>query len=193
SSATYAASEDAGTATITAVLNVTSTQAVTVSYTSGDGTATAPADYTAASGTFTFVPNDDTETFTVFINDDGFNELDETVALTLTAASANASLGITDTATLTILDNDAVSVTFSSAIYSADESVGLAFITITLNTTSTQWITAAFTTGDGTAIAPDDYAANSGTRTFLPGNDTMTFPVIINDDGFNELDETVAL
>ncbi|MCP3960095.1 MAG: Calx-beta domain-containing protein, partial [bacterium] len=156
-------------------------------------TAIAPDDYAANSGTRTFLPGNDTMTFPVIINDDGFNELDETVALTLTAASPNASLGTPAVATLTILDNDAVSVTFSSATYAASEDAGTATITAVLNVTSTQPVTVAYTSGDGTAAAPADYGTASGTLTFVPGDDSETFSVFINDDGFNELDETVAL
>ncbi len=51
-------------------LSATSTAAVTVSYTTTDGTATAGTDYVAKSGTLTFNPGQTTQTITVNVNGD---------------------------------------------------------------------------------------------------------------------------
>jgi hypothetical protein len=105
SSATYEVNEDAGTATITVNLDGTSADTVTVEYATSDGTATAGADYTAASGTLTFNPGATSQTFNVPILDDELNEGNETVSLNLSNPT-NATIGGTNPATLTILDND---------------------------------------------------------------------------------------
>src|SRR4029079_15733850 len=39
-----------------------------------------------------------------------------------------------------------------------------------------------YTTVDGTAVAPSDYTARTGTLTFLPGETTKHFPVTLNGD-----------
>ncbi|MGH9202043.1 MAG: Ig-like domain-containing protein, partial [Vicinamibacterales bacterium] len=65
SAATYSVFESAGTATITVTLNTTPTQTATVNYATSDGTATAGSDYTAASGTLTFLANQVSKTFSV--------------------------------------------------------------------------------------------------------------------------------
>ena len=109
SAATYSVSEDAGTATITVVLNAASGNTITVDYATSDGTATAGSDYTGASGTLTFNPGVTSRTFTVSITDDTLDEPNETVILTLSDAT-NATIGGTNPATLSIEDNDAAEV-----------------------------------------------------------------------------------
>lgn len=105
SSNAYQVNEDAGTTTIEVVLSQATGQTVTVHYATSDGTATAPDDYTAASGTLTFNPGETSKTFTVTIIDDGLAEGDETVNLALSNPT-NAELGAPSTAVLTIVDND---------------------------------------------------------------------------------------
>jgi CSLREA domain-containing protein len=105
SGATYSVDEGAGTATITVNLSAPSGRLVEVDYATSDGTATAGSDYTAASGTLYFYPGDTSKTFTVPITDDTLDEADETVTLTLSNPT-NATIGGTNPATLTIVDND---------------------------------------------------------------------------------------
>ena len=60
---------------------------VTVDYQTADGTATAGADYTAASGTLTFQAGERTKTVSVTLLDDTHDEGEETFTLTLSNAS----------------------------------------------------------------------------------------------------------
>src|SRR6185436_8187336 len=78
------------------------------------GTATAGAscsagvDYIPASGTFTWNSLDNSvRQFTITICNDGLNEDDETINLTLSKAGGTGSLGTQPTATLTIGNDDA--------------------------------------------------------------------------------------
>ncbi len=50
-----------------------------------------------------------------------------------------------------------------------------------------------YATSDGTAGAPGDYAATSGTLNFADGETTKTFDVPVNWDGLAEGDETISL
>lgn len=52
---------------------------------------------------------------------------------------------------------------------------------VSLGTASTQTVTVNYSTEDGTAVAPSDYTAVSGTLTFLPGELTKTVAVPIRD------------
>ena len=64
-----------------------SSSTVTVDYASADGTATAGEDYTAASGTLTFAPGETAKTVPVEVIDDGHDEGEETLTLTLSNPS----------------------------------------------------------------------------------------------------------
>ena len=75
--------ENAGAATITVRLNAASSLHVYVDYATGDGTATAGADYTPTGGTLDFAPGETSKTFSVPIVDDLLSEPNETVKLTL--------------------------------------------------------------------------------------------------------------
>ena len=104
SAATYAIDENgAGTATITVTRNGWAGDEVSAQYATAGGTATAPDDYGAASGTLTWPANDTaSRTFTIPIVADSLVEADETVLLTLTAATGAAVLTGRSAATLTI-------------------------------------------------------------------------------------------
>ena len=85
--------------------------AVTVDYATSDGTATAGADYTAASGTLTFEPGDTSKTVSVAIADDAEDDGGETLTLTLDNASG-AEIGVA-AATGIIRDDDGNRLTAS--------------------------------------------------------------------------------
>ena len=93
-----------GTMDFTVTLSRAASETVTVDYATSDETATAGADYTAASGTLTFAPGETEQTVSVPVLDDGEAEGPETLALTL----SNASGGFVDeaSATGTIWDDE---------------------------------------------------------------------------------------
>ncbi len=65
-----------------------------------------------------------------------------------------------------------------------------ASFTVTLSAASSNAITVAYATADGTALAGSDYQAVSGTVTFAPGEMTKTVAVMVNGDASVEPDET---
>ena len=88
----------------TVSLSRTATQRVTVDYRTNDGTATAGADYTAASGTLTFEVGDREKTISVPLLDDAIDEGEETFTVILSnAVGARIEDG---TATGTIENSD---------------------------------------------------------------------------------------
>ena len=112
--ATYGVNESGGTATITVLRAGGAAGTATVNYATSDGTATSGAsctsgvDYIPASGTFTWNNGDfSVRQFTITICNDGSNEDDETINLTLSNAGGTGSLGTQPTATLTIGNDDA--------------------------------------------------------------------------------------
>ena len=106
SASTYSLSENGGALTVTVTRTGGSSGAVSVSYATANGTATAGSDYTAASGTLNFASGETSRTFTIPVTDDSAVEGNETINLTLTNATGGATIGSPSTATVTINDND---------------------------------------------------------------------------------------
>ena len=65
--------------------------------------------------------------------------------------------------------------------------------TVTLAPVSGLPVTVSYATADGTATAGSDYAATSGTLTFMPGTTTQTINVPILGDTLHEADETFTV
>jgi hypothetical protein len=76
--------------TFTVTLLVPFATAVTVNYSTANGTATALDDYTAASGTLTFAPGETAKTITIKVKGDRKVEADETFFVNLFGVSSNA-------------------------------------------------------------------------------------------------------
>ena len=92
-------------ANFTVSLSGTSSQTVTVNYATANNTAIAGDDYTSASGTLTFTPGQTTQSISVGINGDVFNEDNVSFNVNLTSptnATISDSQGVG-----TILDDDA--------------------------------------------------------------------------------------
>ncbi|HET6975746.1 MAG TPA: choice-of-anchor Q domain-containing protein [Pyrinomonadaceae bacterium] len=110
----YGVNESGTTATITVLRAGGVAGTATVSYATSNGTATSGAsctsgvDYIPASGSFTWNNGDSSvRQFTISICNDGNNEEDETINITLSNATGTGSLGTQSTATLTIGNDDA--------------------------------------------------------------------------------------
>jgi len=184
-------------ATFTVTLSKPSTTPVTVGYSTSNGTATAGADYTAAAGTITFAAGVTTQTVTVTVTGDTAVEPNETFTVAL-ATPTGATITKT-TATGTITNDDAVTV---PSISIADTTVAegntgtkTATFTVTLSQASTAPVTVNYSTASGTATAPGDFTATSGTLTFAAGVTSQTINVNVTGDTAVEPDEkfTVTL
>jgi subtilisin-like proprotein convertase family protein len=198
-STNYSVDENAGSIAIPVTRTQGSSGAVSVNYTvGGGGSATPGSDYGALSGTLNWASGDTApKIITVPIIDDGGSDAavegDETVNLTLSSPSAGTALGFPSAATLTINDND-TGFSFSAATYSAPESSGVAQITILRQGGSIGAACVNFATSNGSAIAPDDYAATNGQRCWGDGDTTPRFFFVsLVNDGLTEGDQTVNL
>lgn len=83
------------------------------------------------------------------------------------------------------------SVTAGAAVGEA-EGAQLTF-TVTLARAAATTVKVGFSTEDGTAAAPNDYAATTGVVTFAPGETRKAVTVLVHDDAVFEAAETVTL
>ena len=164
---------DLGTvnATFTVSLSSAAAQDVTVDFATADGSATAPSDYTARTGTLTIPAGQTSGQIAIVIQGDTLLEGNESFQVNLSNASANATIADAQ-AIGTIIDNEVAppSVTINDvAVTEGDAGTTDATFTVTLASAATGAVTVNFATADGTATAPADYTAHSGTLTFAAG------------------------
>ncbi len=190
---------DTGTTavTFTVSLEKPSTQTVSVRYSTANGTATsADGDFTAASGTLTFLPGQQNRTITVFVKGDFKFEADETFFVNL-ATPANAFIEPgAGQGVATILDDDTAPTISLGDVVVAEGDNGTRSLnfTVTLSTASGLAVSVNFATANGTAtVADGDFAAASGPLLFSAGTTTRTVSIQINGDRKFELDETLGL
>ena len=185
------ADEAAASTNLVATLSAASEKTVAVDFATSDGTATASNDYTAATGTLTFAAGETTKNIPIAVLADAFDEVDETVTVTLSNpnnVTINDGVG-----ELTIADDD-VAPTLSIADNTIpDESAVARDIVVTLASPSQQTITVDFATSDGTATATNDYVSSTGTLTFSSGETTKNIPITMVQDSIDELDETFTV
>lgn len=116
-------------------LSAAVTQSVTVSYATADGSAVAPADYAATSGTLTFAPGQKAKAITVSVVGDTAMEQDETLTVAL-ASPVNATIGI-GVATGTITNDDTAVPVTPGNYKGATQNGDYVFFTVTANRTVT--------------------------------------------------------
>ncbi len=182
--------ENAGTATLTVTMDHASASTVTVDYSTSDETATAPADYTATSGTLSFTAGQTSKTFTVPIINDSLYEANETFTAFL--ASPSGATITTATATVTINDNDtAPTLQWTVVSQTASESVGTITLTAQLSAASGRDVSAnvVFTgtaTGSGT-----DYTTSASSIAISAGQTSASITLNVVDDTITESNETI--
>jgi hypothetical protein len=163
---------------------------VTLGYT---GTATSPADYVASGLTITIPAGSLTGTVTIDPNVDVIYEGSETVIATITEVSGGngTTIGTPNQATVTITDEQSLpSVTLTGTTSIAENAPGVATLTATLSTATTQAtvVTLGYT---GTATSPADYVASGLTITIPAGSLTGTVTIDPSSDLIYEGSETV--
>jgi carbon monoxide dehydrogenase subunit G len=180
------------TATFTVSLSAPSDQTVTVHYATSNGTAVAPADYTAIADTvLSFEPGENTKTVSVAVRGDTLDEPNETFQVDLSSAS-NAT--ISDGQGIgTITDDDpAPSVTLALAGSPMAEAGGEATVTATLSAASGRDVTVnlGFT---GTATLTDDYTRSGTSITIPAGSLSGSITLTAEQDTLVEPDETIVV
>ncbi len=193
--------EAAGTATFSVSLSSASSQAISVNYSTANGTATSGSDYTAIGATtLNFAAGETSKTVTVSIADDAVNEggTGETFFVNLTTP-VNATIA-DNQGKGTITDNEAAVTVTSITSPTVAEGTSLVYA-VTLSSTTGVTTSIPFTLGGGTATAADYGTASysngvtrSGTNLIIPAG-VSSFNVILPalTDALTEPGETVPL
>ena len=180
---------------VTAVFTITQDKRgrSAITFRTANGTATAPADYLARSGTVKFAGKKLTRTVAVTVVSDAIDEPDETFSLELTGAKGAVIADGEGIATIN--DDDPAPTVAVGASTSVPEGqagdTSFASIDVSLSTASGKSVSVDWTTADGTATAAGmDYTPDGGTLMFAPGetNKVVVIPVI--GDNNTEGDET---
>ncbi|RYE69742.1 MAG: tandem-95 repeat protein, partial [Rhizobiaceae bacterium] len=181
-STTPTVNEAAGTATFTVTLNNAVQDAFSVNYSADGGTALSGSDFTATTGRLDFPGNSPagaTLTFTVPINNDNIAEAAETFTASLSTITGGVVVIANATATATIVDNDAATVSIVPTIVGNENGPVNGTFTVTLSNPSSTATVVTYTLG-GTATEGDDYTAIDTKTIIIPAGQTtgsITIPV----------------
>ena len=188
----YTIAEDGTNQVVTVIRAGGLAGAVSVSFTTVDGTGRAGFDFTATTGTLTFADGVGLQTFSVPILDNLIVDGARDFTVTLLAPSVGSTLGAAVISTITVLDNDGV-VGFKPFAYSINENGGAATIGVQRAGGASGTVSVDFTTLGGSAVAGTDYTPTNGTLIFLPGQTNATFDVVVFDDSLINGDRTVGM
>ncbi|HLP52907.1 MAG TPA: Calx-beta domain-containing protein [Chitinophagales bacterium] len=163
----------------------------------GGGTATSGVDYTYAPILVTFPANSPlVQIITVTVADDALVEGNESFTFALANPTNNAAIGTNAQHTVTITDNDGLTVGFVSPTLVQYENIGQVNMQVRLynpnaNPTS---VTVQIEPVGTTALQPADYTFNDTTITWLPDSfGTVFVPLTIIDDVLYEPTEMVRV
>jgi Calx-beta domain-containing protein/uncharacterized protein DUF4214 len=176
-------------------INVTRTSGsagtVTVNYATADGTATAPLDYTAMSGTLVFNDGETSKSISIPIIDNNVPEGAHFLTISLSNPTGGAVLGNTTKTQLSIQDNDYPTVSISD-VSQAEGNSGTTVLTFTVTSSDaiTNDVYVDYSTADGTATAGSDYQSTSGMIKIPAGQKTATLTILVQGDNVIEADET---
>jgi hypothetical protein len=185
------AEEQSETATFVVTMSRAVNATATVRYATFDGTATAPLDYAATSGTLTFAPGEITKTVTVPVVRDQIADPGETFTLLLSDAFGATILKSTGVATILESDRLPQPVVLIDDISVAEGNSGTtdAKFNVRLSFASALPVTVAWRTENGTAHDDSDYSFGIGTLTFAPGETVLPVIVKISGDTIAEPNE----
>jgi hypothetical protein len=160
---------------------------ISLTYTTQDNTATAPNDYTSASGTVTFPIGITTQTLNVSVNSDYIDEgTSESFFVNLSNLNAGTRVVVlTDTQGIgTITDDDLAGVTISKTSVNVAESGTTDTFTIVLNSQPTAQVGVNLTLSDG---APLGASVTPSNVVFMPSQWNTPQTVTVN-----AIDDTVV-
>ncbi len=192
---------NAGTtsATFTIALSNPSSFPLTYQASTADGTAMAPGDYQGIAvglDNVSFAPMQTSQTITVDVAAERLVEADETFVLNLRSARPTGGTpAIVATGSATIVNDDVAVLSIDDVSLPEGSGNGTTPFTFTISSSnpSSTPITVGYQTGDGSATAPVDYIAASGTATIPAGATNVPVTVTVIADNLQEPDETYSV
>lgn len=180
-------------ALITLVRRGAATQPVSVTFSTLNGSALAPADYTAVNVTVTWAANDVApKTIPIAIVPDGIPEGSETVNLQLSNPVGAFIDPASAPAVLRIVDNAGV-IAFASASYTVIEGNVNALINLVRTGGSNGVVSVNWGITGGSATPGEDYSGSAGTVVFASNEVVKPILLPILEDGSTEGVESVVL
>ena len=179
-------------ASFNVTLSTAASQAVTVSYSTANGSASAGSDYQSASGAVTFGAGQTTATISVVVNGDRAGEPNETFTVNLGQVTGSAV--IADGQAVGTIVDDEPRVTVNDVSRNEGQSGTTAFVfTVSLSPSAGAAVSLSFATANGSARSGEDYTARSGSLTFNAGETTKTITVNVTGDRRREGNEVFNL
>ena len=169
------------TAELTLSLSTPASQPISVAFAAANGSATADSDYQPASGVVTFDPGETSKTIALTVIGDRVGEPNETFYVNLSQAQGGAVIA-DGQSTVTIAD-DEPRVSINDVSRNEGNGGTTQFIfTVTMSSAADTGITLSYATMNGSAIAPDDYVAASGSLVFAAGQTSKTVTIAVQGD-----------
>lgn len=179
--------------TFTVTLSETSSTEVKVDYAIQDLTTTSDVDYVGVSnGTLTFAPGQTTQTITLLVKGDRLFEFNERFQIDL---SNPVDAILSDQASIigTIIDNDTAPTITIEAAPEQSEGTSPYNFTVKLSEASGRPVTVDYETIAGTALAGEDFTANSGSLTIAAGQTTGTIAIELLNNTIREQNESFSV
>lgn len=180
-------------AVFTVNLSAASTETLSVTFATENGSATAGSDFQANAGTLTFGPGETSKTITVLVKGDRLGEPNETFIVNLSGAT-NATIADGQGVGTILDDEPRISINDVSKKEGKKSQTMQFTFTVTLSVAYDQPVTMSYQTVNDTATMSDgDYTAKSGTLTIKPGETTKTITIAVKGDSKKEANETFYL
>lgn len=182
--------EGAGTATFTVSKDQEGDVDISVDYATADGSAVQPGDYTAGAGTLLIAAGDFGGTIDIPIIEDALVEIDETFTITLSNI-VGPGMFADATGLGRITDNDYPQASIDDVTVNEGET---ATFTISLDQANmAEGFVVQYSTADGSAVSPNDYASTQGDLFFAVGASSGTVTVPTYTDAAVEGNETFVV
>jgi hypothetical protein len=170
-------------------LSLPSSEPVTVSYATANGSATADEDYASRQGILSFDAGVTNRTVDIPVTGDRVVETGEEFSLALsdvTRAAIGRGVG-----TCTIIDNDVFIVSVSNVTVPEGGTSGTNMsFTLHLSSPNLDTVSVDYRTADGSAMSGRDYLGKSGTSVFRPGTTNKFVSINILGNEANEIDRS---